>query len=214
MLSSGEIVQATSELNPGLHKALKGGSSNFGIVTSFTIRCFPQGPFYGGFVVTPISTLPAIHSAFMSVMDTFDPHTAVIISLSWKKERGYSIFSSLGYTKKDPNPIALQPFLALQPQYLNTMRMSTAPDILSSFASDLGKFTTDNLRHQFATTTFKSNAAVLQSVLDLWQSSVIGISHIPDINWSLSIQPWPGAFSTNPAGGSSQNVLGLDPSNG
>lgn len=46
MLANSTIVTAAVDTNPNLYWALRGGGNNFGIVTSFTIRTFPQGPVF------------------------------------------------------------------------------------------------------------------------------------------------------------------------
>jgi FAD/FMN-containing dehydrogenase len=47
-LVSGEIVNASPKDNPDLFAALKGGVSNFGIVTRFDLQAFDQGEMWGG----------------------------------------------------------------------------------------------------------------------------------------------------------------------
>ena len=48
VLASGQIVTASATSNPDLFWALKGGSSNFGIVTSFKLRTFPSKKVFAG----------------------------------------------------------------------------------------------------------------------------------------------------------------------
>jgi hypothetical protein len=48
VLANGTIVNASFKENPDLHKALKGGNNNFGIVTRFDLRAFPQGEIWAG----------------------------------------------------------------------------------------------------------------------------------------------------------------------
>ena len=64
VLANGAIVNANSETNPDLFKALKGGSNNFGIVTRFDIKTFPYEDIWGGMVAYDVSTssqqIPAI----------------------------------------------------------------------------------------------------------------------------------------------------------
>ena len=43
VLASGQIVNANPNSHPDLFAALKGGTNNFGIVTSFDMRVFQQG---------------------------------------------------------------------------------------------------------------------------------------------------------------------------
>lgn len=48
ILANSSIVTASEHQNPDLYWALRGGGNNFGVVTSFLSRVFPQGPVYGG----------------------------------------------------------------------------------------------------------------------------------------------------------------------
>ncbi|TEB19619.1 FAD-binding domain-containing protein [Coprinellus micaceus] len=45
---TGEVVEVTHESDPELFFALKGGGNNFGVVTKFTMKTFPQGQIWGG----------------------------------------------------------------------------------------------------------------------------------------------------------------------
>ncbi|TEB23037.1 FAD-binding domain-containing protein [Coprinellus micaceus] len=47
---TGEVVEVTNESDPELFFALKGGGNNFGIVTKFTMKAFPQGQIWGGII--------------------------------------------------------------------------------------------------------------------------------------------------------------------
>jgi FAD/FMN-containing dehydrogenase len=51
VLANGTIVNANATSNTDLHKALKGGSSNFGIVTRFDLKSFKQEKVWGGIMV-------------------------------------------------------------------------------------------------------------------------------------------------------------------
>ena len=48
VLANGTITTASETLNPDLYYALRGGGNNFGIVTNFIVRKFPQGPVFTG----------------------------------------------------------------------------------------------------------------------------------------------------------------------
>ncbi len=53
VLASGKVVTASASSNPKLWRALKGGGSNFGIVTRFTFRTFACGDIWGGWLFSP-----------------------------------------------------------------------------------------------------------------------------------------------------------------
>lgn len=48
VLADGSVVNANSTSNDDLYRALKGGSSNFGIVTRFDVNTLPNTPLWGG----------------------------------------------------------------------------------------------------------------------------------------------------------------------
>ncbi|CAE6510559.1 unnamed protein product [Rhizoctonia solani] len=50
VLANGKVTTLTAESNGDLFKALKGGTSNFGIVTSFELRTFPVNYTYAGYL--------------------------------------------------------------------------------------------------------------------------------------------------------------------
>jgi FAD/FMN-containing dehydrogenase len=55
VLARGEVVTASASENPDLFWAIRGGSGNFGVVTSFQFQLHPVGPIvYGGLAAWPI----------------------------------------------------------------------------------------------------------------------------------------------------------------
>ena len=48
VIASGETVNVNAKENADLWLALKGGSNNFGIVTRFDLKAFPQGDLWEG----------------------------------------------------------------------------------------------------------------------------------------------------------------------
>jgi hypothetical protein len=134
VLASGAIVNANATENSELFIALKGGQSNFGVVTRFDVRAFAQGSFWGGLVQYPSSADDAQLAAYEAVMsaETRDPHVAVEQSFLFQSgsdehEAAHEYSCNLVYyTKPAVDAPALRPFTQIQPQEHSTMRFGGA----------------------------------------------------------------------------------------
>lgn len=63
-MGDGSIVTATAKENHDLFLVLKGGSNNFGIVTRFTLKTYPdKGSLWGGTSLKPVETIPTMLKA-------------------------------------------------------------------------------------------------------------------------------------------------------
>ena len=80
----GELRRASPELEPELFWALRGGRSNFGIVTELEIRLFPVTSFYGGGIYFPAHDVEAVLRAFPEVVrDAPDAFTCSVALLNF-----------------------------------------------------------------------------------------------------------------------------------
>ncbi|KAL8720000.1 MAG: hypothetical protein Q9225_003071 [Loekoesia sp. 1 TL-2023] len=64
VLANGTLATASETVNPGLWRALKGGSNNFGIVTRFVARSFPSTNIWSGFLYMRASKASQVIVAF------------------------------------------------------------------------------------------------------------------------------------------------------
>lgn len=214
VLASGEIANINATSNKDLFRALKGGSNNFGIVTRFDMKVFPQGKFWGGFLVNPIQ----VKDQFFKLFETFatskgyDPYAALINSYSYSPARGgWTIASNIEYTKPEVNATVFKPFLAL-PSIASTMRISN----LTDFTVELTASSPPGGRASFATTTFKNSARTMSQIFDLANATALTLDKVSDIGFSISFQPLPQAtlspgFATTAGAG---NALGLSAEDG
>ncbi|GAB1522842.1 hypothetical protein RhiTH_005967 [Rhizoctonia solani] len=67
VLASGEVATVTSKSNKDLFRALKGGTGNFGIVTSFTLQTYPIGKIRAGYLSYPLDQKEEL----FSLMETY-----------------------------------------------------------------------------------------------------------------------------------------------
>ncbi|KAL3439534.1 hypothetical protein BDV09DRAFT_182111 [Aspergillus tetrazonus] len=73
VLASGKIVTATAQSYSDLWRTLKGGSNNFGVVTRFTVRCFPSTKIRRGFIYAPNSQSTKALMAFYESVKRANP---------------------------------------------------------------------------------------------------------------------------------------------
>jgi hypothetical protein len=211
VLASGQVVNANSNTNPSLWRALRGGSNNFGIVTSFTIRAFSQGDFWGGFLGLDISTIEQQFQAFEDLTGSlqYDPYAAMIFDITWNATSDtWSTAYSLEYTKPVENPPFFQNFTSL-PQTFSTMRISN----LTDFTVEISSSDPDGRRQLFVTSTYKNSAELMAVFYETAQDVAQPLRTVPGIVWSSSFQPQP-TIINDKAATTGGNSLGLDESDG
>ncbi|KAF7327044.1 FAD-binding PCMH-type domain-containing protein [Mycena kentingensis (nom. inval.)] len=76
---TGEVVSVTNDSDPELFFALKGGGNNFGIVTEFTLKTFPQTKIWGGLITYTADQIPAMNAAVAAFSaNVTDPKAGII----------------------------------------------------------------------------------------------------------------------------------------
>ena len=208
------MVNANSTSNTDLTKALRGGSNNFGIVTAFDMRLFPQGKFWGGFIGNNITTRYKWFDAFASFTSNpeYDPYAALINSYVWiPAANDWYVASNIEYTKPIVNPPYFQNITAI-PQTFSTMRISN----LTDFTVELSATVPPGRRQIFATSTFVNNAAILAQIFDLANATAQPLIDIVNVSFSFSFQPQPRIIIQQSAvsNGGIGNSLGLNASDG
>ncbi|KAJ7179776.1 FAD-binding domain-containing protein [Mycena filopes] len=78
VLPNGSVKNVTETSDADLFWALKGGGNNFGIVTSFVVRAFPQGEVWGGSVVQTAGQAEAVGAALYQFDSVTDPRAAAV----------------------------------------------------------------------------------------------------------------------------------------
>lgn len=137
MLASGQILNANEVENADLHQALKGGSNNFGVVTRFDLKTFPQGKLWGGIIVLPITSA---QQQFQPLVDFntasgagVDPYATIINAYVYSNTTGKLVTNFPVYTKPVPFPAILQNFTNMQPQLANGLEITN----LTTFTDEL-----------------------------------------------------------------------------
>ena len=109
VLANSSIVQANNKTNSDLFWALKGGSSNFGIVTRFDLQTFPVTSTYGGTTVYQSSSLNDYINAIASYVipggGSDDVRGSINPTLQMNVSSGtFTINSISSHIGSDPSP--------------------------------------------------------------------------------------------------------------
>lgn len=210
VLANGSIVDANSSLNQDLWFALKGGSNNFGIVTRFDFKVFPQGDVWGGNIFNPIETRQKQIQAFYSfnAAPDYDEYASLINSYGYSAAAGgLVVANTLVYTKPEAYPKTFAPQTDIQPQILNTMAIAN----LSTIVTNEGRFQPSGQRQLFITRTFETDVDLLNIAFDNFNASLPGIVTAEGIMSTLVFQALPTAI-TNRSLATGGNPLGLEQS--
>ncbi|KAI0767639.1 FAD dependent oxidoreductase [Fomes fomentarius] len=79
VLPNGTVTSVTESTYPDLFWGLKGGFNNFGIVTKFTLKTYPQTQVWGGLITITENNLEAVNNATVKFSQTVtDPKAAVL----------------------------------------------------------------------------------------------------------------------------------------
>ena len=101
---------------------------------------FTQGNLWGGLIIAPVSTVPKQFEAleeFASVSET-DPYASVMNIYLYKEGSTLSL-NSLIYTKPEQHPRVLKAFADIEPQYSNSMRVTTLSNIIQELTDGVSR---------------------------------------------------------------------------
>lgn len=229
VLASGDVVQANAAENPDLWRALKGGGNNFGIVTRFDLRTYPQQPFWGGVVFYPASdaNYPGQVEALVNEVRKPEPsdETHIMVNLGYSAQFGDRMMglNQVYYTGPDAAsaygptdaatgrirvPPMLRPFTGVQPQLeqLNSLRVMT----LVQGATEHAVMATERQRCAYMNCTLRADTDALVAAADIYSKAIEPLKPLDGITLCLTLQAYPRSLlrKTAELGG---NVLGLDP---
>lgn len=195
----------SQDSHPDLWLALKGGSNNFGIVTSFTVISFDQGQVWGGQIFYDILTAPQQLQAVydFTLSKDYDEYATIIQSFGFMQGPGSVAVNGPKYTKPQAYPPSLKPFTDI-PSLVSTQRITNLTDI----TTEQGGLSAGSFRQLYITTTFQPDMDVLQAGFHIWNETRAEVSDVPGVVWGWVNQPLP-PIITRKAIALGANVLGL-----
>lgn len=209
MLASGRLSNANETYQADLFRALKGGANNFGVVTRFDLQTYAQGEILAGDITSPFTQRRAVFQAFADLANAthYDPYAEIVTGVSWAPGTGWGAVSSLAaYTRPQPEPAALQSFLAV-PGTTNSLHIT--PIHVWANESSIPQF-----NWLFATGTYSVSAELMEAMVDTWNATLDHAGSIPGLVYlAFAFEPLPTVYTQHSSarGGDS---LGLSPADG
>ncbi|KAH8586438.1 hypothetical protein B0O99DRAFT_644446 [Bisporella sp. PMI_857] len=211
ILSSGEIVQANSRVNPDLFRALKGASNNLGIITHIDLPLVEGGFIWGGFYAIEMSNRPQVFSFFEELNNstTYDPYVSVINTNVFSNGSWYILFHLVNTRPGAISSPVFASLLAIPPLF-STLRQATHGNLTDEFNAG----TPVNSRALLATMTFSNSATFMETFFQLANTTSASMtSKVPGLAFTLSFQPWPQTI-TGRGRVNGGNALGIDATDG
>ncbi|KID72298.1 FAD-binding, type 2, partial [Metarhizium brunneum ARSEF 3297] len=147
VLANGSIVNANHHQHADLLWALRGGSNNFGIVTSVDLRVFEQGQLWGGFVDRPFSTIDdqVVALSDFSNPATYDDYASLLATFAYSGKQDVKVIvNNMEYTRPVVNPPVYHALSEL-PSLSNTQRITNMSDLAAETESrDIKDFRYDS----------------------------------------------------------------------
>lgn len=138
VLADSSIINANSTSHADLLAAVKGGQSNFGIITRFDLQAFPARPVWGGLINYEAEQDKSLITAFSEFKkpENYDPYAAGWISYQYNGTNGKLIpGSSMWYSRADEAPGALGRITNIGPHSLDLTQVAL-PSAHSKAAND------------------------------------------------------------------------------
>ncbi|KAK1660065.1 hypothetical protein BDP55DRAFT_636380 [Colletotrichum godetiae] len=195
--------------NPNLFKALKGGSSNFGIVTPFDMQTLPAAPggLYGGLLFMSYDQKQAVMEQFVRLVEINEDHPedTEVVTFTYSGEGPPMIAINAINTAGIANSTSFAPLAGL-PAIIDDRKRKPYGTLITDYATAGGK------RNVWFSLCFHNDIDIMTKMPELYDEFLVQLQALipsPDLGLSVVSQPLPKHFATK---GSGNNVLGLDTS--
>ncbi|KAF3052903.1 hypothetical protein E8E11_011465 [Didymella keratinophila] len=184
--ASGVIVTASPKTFPDLYWALRGGGSNFGIVTNFKLDAFPLGKMWGGQRIYSEDKFSAVLDAvysFATAKSSQDTDAAEIISFSYAAPLGKIAIAQLDYAKPVANASVFNDWNAI-----SHLQSSTDIHTLAELTIMMNQGLTDGLRQTQWDVTFKVDRNLFEFLVNTFYAELPAVQDAAGFFPSISIQ--------------------------
>ncbi|KAL4931415.1 FAD-binding oxidoreductase [Aspergillus undulatus] len=207
VLADGSIVNANSETNPDLFRAVKGGGNNFGIMTRFDMVTFPAKNIWNATQKISKQHTAEVVEALIHFEKNLSatPNDHILVMWTYiPKAEDHIIVMDLVNLDGQEDAETLGGFLSIPGQ---------RDDYTTSVATKLETFIVPSGRHDtWFTLTFKADARIILKASEVFEALIETVkTQIPDHNFSsqMVLQPLAASFAQHSVarGG---NMLGTE----
>ncbi|KAL0959079.1 hypothetical protein HGRIS_014378 [Hohenbuehelia grisea] len=187
VLTNGSVVLANKSTRSDLFWALKGGSTNFGIVTRFDLVTFPTVGAWGGGLFFDIGKGPELlrtYTAYTHDLD-HDPLGFMCLSFAWDpKARAYAVWAPVAYLKPEAFPPLFGDLKGHAP-FHDTTRLTSIAEI----TDEIEAMAPGGGRTLWFTMTFGADASLVWKIFEMGKEAYAGVLDRPGTSWALMLQP-------------------------
>ncbi|KAI8200235.1 (S)-mandelate dehydrogenase [Colletotrichum sp. SAR 10_76] len=207
VLASGKIVNANNETNSDLHKALKGGSNNFGIVTRIDMQTVDVVEIWGGQIVYPLSTTEQHIAAYVKWVDNIPNYTkgSAVTFWAYSPSAGTVVSTAVHDTANAEWAPAYDDFRNIQPQTMDTLRHDSHLNMTVELEEPTG------YRQVWLTLTGKNDARFIRRAVEAQRKFIENWKNTQDADFLnyITFQAMPALLFRHSVekGG---NVIGMD----
>ena len=182
--ASGAIITASPSTHVSLYWALRGGGSNFAIVTKFNFETISQGLMWGGTRLHLEASFPSVISAFYNLGVNAEKDVSAAQILSFAYAQGTRIAASeLEYAKPVANASIFAEYLAIP-----AMQDSTAVRSLANLTLALNAVNPNGLRETYWAVTSKLDEDFTAWTVDVFYQELLGIADAAGLVPALTLQ--------------------------
>ncbi|KAF4550090.1 FAD-binding domain-containing protein 19 [Elsinoe fawcettii] len=210
VLGNGTLVTADRDQNCDLFWALKGGGSNFGLVTRFVFQTLPIANVSTTISVWGPSGIDQFVHAVCKFVDNIgdDPSVAAggVLNINYNVTTGISTANFFGSQEGTESPASrFAPFA-------NISGLITQRNAVTTPAKFSGNFDTPSqaFRIQFGHHTIRTNPERLIEIYNEWVNALQDIKDVPGLQPTYVLNPAPKSAATVSKENGVGNVWGLD----
>ncbi|KAF3067391.1 Bifunctional solanapyrone synthase [Daldinia childiae] len=205
VLADGTIVNSNAETYPDLYFVLKGGGSNFGIVTGVSLQAYPLIKVQYTINMYDPSDYENVLNAFAKVQESMEKDPKIGMFINTRRD-----FIAVGLFYADwpaEFPGAFDPIVKLT-SFLGAAvptsngTFSTLAEILQEWA-----YKEKDMKHAYATMTTKISCELYEKGHRLWKDIVEKLPRTVDLHWTIQPLTQEAVRAGEDRGG---NVLGLE----